>query len=226
MRKLAVVATMCCLFGLTTQAQELRTGVRFGLGSSEFVAPNGSAIPNASSGIKFEGGLTANLDVLDFLSLQGDLLFAVQNGSFRGSDNPTVTSGSQEFSKNMHALFIELPLMPSLKLQLGNVAFKAFAGPSFMFNVGANYDKVYTNSNYQNYNETAVKAGANINSMTIGFTYGVGLDISISSRGVFFFDLRQANSQSLGTIQDADGQNIEVKTNNPIVFGIGTRYVL
>ncbi len=228
--KRTVVLLLMFHWGMSYAQEGLRTGLRFGLGETNFTSADASDRISGSSGkVLFQGGLTASYDFLPWISMQGDLLVSGFGGKMSGADHPGGLFGSEQaFVQTYNLTFLQLPILPTIKWSNDKWNLYVYAGPAFNFKLGANYSKEYDDKDInENYGFERKRIASRIDATHIAIVTGLGIDFRISENGIFFFDLRtnRFSDGAIGLIPDA---NEELKSVGLQYFslGFGTRYIL
>lgn len=229
MRKVILSAILCMFMGVGyAQVGDLKSGLRFAIGESDFDSRKGPDIGASSGKVSFQAGPSLQMNFTKWLGLQGELLFSYRAVSLQGEDNPRLFGGKETFDNKYRFSSINIPLLPTFILDMGKLSLQVFAGPDIAFSLGSNYSKVYRDEQTnEDYGFEKSDLSNDISAVNLGLVAGFGLNINVSSNGSFFVDFRSNNygDTKIGNVPDANG-DIKSAYIATYYIGFGTRYVL
>lgn len=203
MKNLILIAVLNLAGIQLIHAQEkvLKLGSRFTLGQSEIM---GGDFENKQAGLLIGIGGSADYQFNKIFGLMGDAMLIKKGVALKGtSSGPLI--GNQAYTDKFHFYQAEFPIMAKLRIGSEKFAFRAFAGPSFAFNLMSLQSRIYENQNYNEDNGYENRTLQSINIMDKSLVGGLGIEIAGTGREMFFADLRSSQSLSpIGKIDDKD----------------------
>ncbi len=206
MRKLLIVLVTLPLFYTSAMAQSpgFRSGLIVGIGQATI---KNSTISDQTGKLAFMAGFGLNYQFTKNLGLYGNVLFSSKGSSFTGSDqgNGVLSVNNYSYKQSVSLYYIEIPIMPKVSIGFNNFHLKAFAGPSFNFNLYGKESKTYDDANYNQSNGYQKKDIANLSVVEYSFVYGGGFDIELDNNDVLFLEVRDnMGLNSFGQINNAN----------------------
>jgi hypothetical protein len=193
-----------------SQSEGFRYGCHFALGTSTF-GPARSL--NEESKLSFNTGIAVNYQFNKNFGLNMNALLASKgskiNGVITTSSGGLLGGGQKEFrfEDNYRFLYAELPVLPKVSVGIGNLYFKAFAGPSFNFNLLNTLTRTYDDAEY-NSDHGFDRKYDDVEVMEYSVVYGTGIDVETDESRVFFLDIRFNNAlKPFGRIAGNDAYN-------------------
>ena len=164
MKKLSLIAIIFVLLSFTTQAQDIRFGIKGGVSSDASLLNNLDDLDNVFWG--YQAGILVDLNYFGPVSLQPEVLFSSRGDKY----------ASNGFNVEENLKYIDVPVLIKLRpLPILNV----YAGPQVSFLVKGEYEYALAGSSTKVDNRDA------FNKFDYGFAAGAGLDL-----GGFMIDLR------------------------------------
>jgi hypothetical protein len=226
MKKIIFAIVLLTGIGSVTNAQDFKTGIRLGIGESELNDRSGEET-NLLKKLSFSGGISASYDFNEWFGLLGDVLLVNNGGRVTGQDDPNGIFGPEEsFTNTYNFTYLEVPILASGRLKNGKFGLRAFVGPSINFMLKAAYQKQYDDSNADEDHGFRDETFTNkVDGTHVAVIAGMGLDIDISDRGVFFVDFRMGDftDNLIDAIPGTGGNRYSL---NYYRISFGTRYTL
>ncbi len=211
------VALLCGALTTTAQDKGFSIGPRLGIGVSNFTGTSNITVEQK---IGANIGLAANYQFFKFFGVGAEGLI-----SFKGAKTTTVIPGNfinqtEKVEDRYRLYYIDVPVYAKVSLPLGPFHIKAFAGPSFNFNLDARQDREFERNTDNNFSNRKING---VNALDLGSVIGFGFDVE-SSGQLYQIDFRLSNSfGSAGKIiENPNNQGIyENATNQMFTINFG-----
>ncbi|PHK29511.1 hypothetical protein VF13_40140 [Nostoc linckia z16] len=218
MKKLLFPALAILAFGFTTQAQDVKFGVKAGYNLSSFTGDGADGIENLSG---CSAGLVAEVKISDRFSVQPELLYSMQGakGSFTGFVDPTIFAQADLTTR---VNYIAIPVMAKVYAAKG---FSIEAGPQVSFLVAAKNKVEGTFTDMTSGFSQNVNSTQDAKKMYKGTDFGVNVGAGYQfDNGIFLQARYNVGLTEIGEEYSEDGTSYEAAKVKNSVFAFSLGY--
>lgn len=180
---LVIVFALCSIISFAQKG--FFAGGILGVGQSSFAS---ASLDNQTNKLFLAGGIKGIYHFNNYIGIEADGLITSKGTKATGTAPAVV--GSENFEERYDFVYAEVPLLAKIRFGKKDFFIKAFAGPSFNFNIDSRYSIDYTNSNNKDVNNADVTG---VKVMETAFVYGAGIEINDSGTGLYSLGVRVSN---------------------------------
>lgn len=215
MKKLLLLAVFTVVGFASTQAQEVKFGVKAGVNFATIV---GDDVEEADMKTGLHIGGFAEIMLSERFSLQPELLYSMKGAKSEYSETVTVMGQTYtaEEKETLKLNYISLPIMAKFYI---SDAFTVHAGPQIGLLVSAEgeYEQTYTENGVTETMSATADVKDQLSSLDFGLALGLGYQLDMG----LFFDARY--NLGLSNINDDEFNDSDVK-NGVIQVSVGYKF--